>query len=638
MCGIVGYVGLDAPITKERLSAMRDTMVHRGPDGDGIFVSTEENAAVGLGHRRLAIIDTREIGLQPLSNEDGTIHAIFNGEIYNFRELREELIAHGHVFRTLTDTEVLVHLYEDRGDNLLSYIYGMFAFAIWDAKNHRLFLARDRLGKKPLYYAWNNRGTLFFASEIKALLTSGCIDDTIDLQALHDYLALNYVPGPRSMLAAINKLPPAHALIWEDGKIRQFRYWNLNFHSVDPERRFKQQSMHESARETLKMLDGAVQRRLVSDVPIGMFLSGGVDSTAILMCMAENTSLPVKAFTIGFEETSYDESDYAKIAAQSFGAEHHIAIVRPDADTFLGSISEAFDEPYADSSAIPLWYLCRFAREYVTVALGGDGGDELYAGYLTHSAYRIANLYRHLPDVLRNRVIPALVSRLPVSHSKVSFDLRARQFVAAASQNPACAHYGYKEFLSEEARAELRAIPAPDIEPTVRLFEAAFRAHKFADTLDAVLYSDFQLYLPDDILVKTDRMSMIHSLEVRSPFLDHLLVEQAASLPAHYKLWGLRGKHILRKALKGFLPTRILRRRKAGFNVPMAQWLNGPLRSIVRDMLAQDMVTRIGIWSAPAVNRLMVEHEARRQDNSRSIWALLMFMLWNERFRHGKPI
>ncbi len=632
MCGIVGYAGLRPPVDPERLARMRDRLAHRGPDDAGLWHHADEGAAVGFGHRRLSIIDTRVVGRQPMATADGKLHIVFNGEIYNYASIRERLVAHGHAFATRTDTEVLLYLYRERGEAMLDELCGMFAFAIWDAEKRSLLVARDRVGKKPLYVAEPGDGTLLFASEIKGLLASGLVDDRVDLQAHHDYLALNYVPGPRTMFAGVTKLPAAHALVWEAGRTRTFRYWDQTFHSEGPR---KAPGIAAAARRVREALDTAVRRRLVADVPLGMFLSGGIDSTAVLGSMTRLGANPVKAFTIRFDEASYDESSYARLAARTYGAEHHEEVVRPDAGTFLEPLVEAFDEPYADSSAVPMWYLCRLARRHVTVALGGDGGDEVFAGYRTHVAYRLANAYRRLPPKVRDGLVPALVARLPVSHRKVSFDLKARQFVAAAALPPADAHFGFKEFLSDAARRELLAAPF-DPEPTVRLFRQAFAAHAFGDGLDGVLYSDFQIYLPDDILVKADRMSMIHGLEARAPFLDHELVELAASLPSSYKLAGTRTKNVLKLALWGRAPLRILERGKAGFNVPMAQWLLGPLRGLLWDKLSSGGVRRLGLWNSDTVQRLLREHETRTRDRSRTLWAMLMFVLWNERHRGGR--
>lgn len=645
MCGIVGFVGARAAVTRQRLVRMRDTLRHRGPDDAGVWYHAADDVAVGLGHRRLSIIDTRELGRQPMTNEDGSVRVVFNGEIYGFQALRADLLARGHTFATRTDTEVLVHLYEERGPDMVSDLDGMFAFALWDARRRRLVLARDRMGIKPLFVAdgratAGQSGALYFASELKAILASRDIDDAIDHQAAHDFLGLTYTPGPRTMLRGARKLPPGHVLVWEDGRATTRRYWRQRFHTVRDPRRANGSgtpTLAEAADEVLTRLRRSVQRRMISDVPLGMFLSGGIDSSAVLACMSEVSDRPVKAFTISFEEAGYDESDYARVAAQTFGAEHHVETVRPDPDTFMGPLVESFDEPYADSSAIPLWYLCRLARQHVTVALGGDGGDELYAGYRTHRAWRAANLYRRLPKTLRDRLIPAAVERLPVSHGKVSFDLKARQFVAAAAGAPAAAHCGFKTFLSEDARDALRTADAAALEPSVRLFEAAFGAAPFGDGLEAVLHSDFELYLPDDILVKVDRMSMAHSLEARVPFLDHELVEHAAGLPGWHKLFGFRTKHVLKRALRGRVPWRILERPKAGFNVPMARWLCEDLRTLARDTLAPSRVRTVGLWSPEEVTRMLDAHESRERDLSRPIWSMLVFMLWNDRHRGGRP-
>jgi asparagine synthase (glutamine-hydrolysing) len=636
MCGLVGYVGNTVPVDGPRLERMRDTMTHRGPDGAGIFTFADDTVAVGLGHRRLSIIDTRVVGAQPMHNEDASLTLVFNGEIYNFAALRRELEATGrHTFRTRTDTEVILHLYEECGPSVVERLEGMFAIALWDARERQLLLARDRMGKKPLHYGFDTRGNLLFASELKALLASGCLDDGIDLQAHHDYLSLNYVPGPRTMFRGISKLPAAHAMLWRAGSTRTWRYWDQRFRStLTPPPPAPGEA--EAARQTLDLLRTCVRDRMVADVPLGTFLSGGIDSSAVLMCMAEAAPRPVEAFTIRFEEAGYDESRQAAEVARRFGAHHHVETVRPEAGTFLAPLVATLDEPYADSSAIPLWYLARLARRHVTVALGGDGGDELYAGYRTHKAFRVAQLWHRLPAFVRERVAPALVDRLPVSHAKVSFDLKARQFVAAANGTPAEAHYGYKAFLSEAARHALLAHDDPTLAPTVRLFTEAFAAHPFGDALEAVLYSDFRIYLPDDILVKVDRMTMAHGLEARSPFLDHRLVEHAAALPSRYKLLGLRTKHLLRRALWGKLPLGVLERKKAGFNVPMAAWLLGDMRSILRDTLSRTRVQALGLWSPDAVEALMTAHERRERDTSRTLWALLCFAAWNDHHRGGR--
>lgn len=629
MCGLVGYVGPTPPVDRARLAHMRDTLAHRGPDDADLWTTTDDGCAVGLAHRRLAIVDLSVAGRQPMAR-DG-LRVVFNGEIYSHRALRQRLEADGARFTTETDTEVLPALYRRHGLDMVDQLDGMFAFALWDAGQRRLLLARDRLGIKPLFYAHRADGTLLFASEIKALLASHAIDDTIDPQALHDYLGLNYVPGPRTMLRGIRQLPPGHALLWQDGAVRIWRWWQPDFTETPRPPRFS-----EAADRTRTLLIDAVQRRLMADVPVGMFLSGGIDSTAVLWALRALGVERPKAFTIRFAEASYDESPVAARVATALGAEHHVETVTPDLDTVLGPLTAAMDQPYADSSAIPLWYLCRLARRHVTVALGGDGGDEVFAGYRTHLAWRLAGWWRRLPSVVRDAWVPALVQRLPVSHAKVSFDLKARAFVDAASRPALEAHYRFKQFLTEDARRALTTAEEP-VSPTVRLFERAAAAPTAGEGLHRVLAADLAVYLPDDILVKVDRISMLHGLEARVPFLDHTLVERVARWPAAYKLRGLVTKAALRRALAGRVPGEVLTRRKAGFNVPMARWLDGPLRPLVETLLAPSAVAQTGVWRPEAVQRLITEHRGRHRDHSRPLWAMLCFMLFERHHRRRAP-
>ncbi len=558
---------------------------------------------------------------------------VYNGEFYGFQSHRERLLRQGYPFKTRTDTEVILALYEERGIDFLQAVDGMFAIALWDVQRERLILARDRLGIKPLFYATAHDGSLVFGSEIKALLASKMIDDSIDHQALHDYLGLNYVPGPRTMMRGIKSLSPGQVLIYEQGRLELRTYWHQTFASqmVSPYAR----DYNEGQIDVIEALQSAVDARMISDVPLGMFLSGGIDSTAILMAMSQSSSRPVDAFTIRFEQDTYDESDHARVAAKHFGARHHVETVNPDPDVFLGPLVETLDQPYADSSAIPLWYLCRMASQHVTVALGGDGGDELFAGYRTHLAWRLAKVWRLLPRVVRDRLIPSVVQRLPVSHKKVSFDLKAKAFTAAAARPAIDAHYQFKEFMSEDARHAL-AESETTLEPTVRLFRVAAESFSDPTTLDAMLAADFSIYLPDDILVKVDRMSMAHSLEARVPFLDHNFVQEVAAMPTTFKLRGLRTKAILKDALRERVPDQLLKRSKAGFNVPMASWLLGPLSGLLKDLLAPETIKRVGLWSPAKVLKLIEEHETMERDHSRTLWAMVCFMLFNERFRAGR--
>ena len=634
MCGFVGYIGHGAWLSRQRLVHMRDTLTHRGPDDAGIWLGQTPRAAVGLAHRRLSIIDTRSVGRQPMTDSSGQVAIVFNGEFYGYLDARRTLETKGHQFRTQTDTEVILALYREYGSDFVHHVDGMFALALWDKSQNRLVLARDRMGIKPLFYSALANGALVFGSEIKALLASKSIDDSIDLQAHHDYLGLNYVPGPQTMISSIKKLRPGHTLIWSPEGLSCKPYWTHPLESLSAPP--NPPSFKQAASQVYIDLKRAVERRMVSDVPLGMFLSGGIDSTAVLMAMSQASKQPIQAFTIGFDEATYDESNHARIAAEAFNAQHHVEVVRPDFRTFLEPLVEIMDEPFADSSVIPLWYLCRLARKHVTVALGGDGGDEVFAGYRTHFAWQLAKVWRQLPGLVRQRLVPSLIDRLPVSHGKVSLDLKLRAFVGAASHPAIDAHCYFKQFMTEDARHELGQHNSA-IDETVRLFRNSIQSMPDKESLRAVLRSDFSVYLPDDILVKTDRVSMAHGLEARVPFLDVALGKTVAQYPDHYTLRGLTTKAVLKKALYGKVPHSLLRRKKAGFNVPMAQWLSGPMNTLMRQLLAPGMVRRCGLWRTSVVDRIISEHENRHRDHSRTLWALMCFMLFNERFRNGRP-
>lgn len=638
MCGIVGYVGPRPPVDRERLAAMRDTLAHRGPDGAGLWTHADARCAVGLAHRRLAIVDRGPAGAQPMAHAG--LRVAFNGEIYGHAALRRALEDEGHRFASRCDTEVIPALYRARGLGLLDALDGMFAFALWDPAARRLLLARDRLGIKPLFIA-EAGGGLMFASETKALLAAGTLDRAIDPQALHDYLGLTYVPGPRTLLRAVRQLPPGHAIEWRDGRVRQWRYWRPVMASSRLRPPDPPPPPAEAAAGIRGALVEAVRARLMGEVPVGVFLSGGLDSAAILWAMREaGAALP--AFTIRFDDARFDESRQAAATARALGARHHVETVRPDPAAIVDALAPAMDQPFADSSAIPLWHLCRVARRHVTVALGGDGGDEVFAGYRTHVAWWLAKAWRRLPARVREDLAPALAARLPVRHGKVGLDVKARAFVDAASRPPIEAHARFKQFLSEGIRHDLMPstmpyhMPPDAIRPTARLFERAARDPGAGDGLDAILAADLAVYLPDDILVKADRMSMLHGLELRVPFLDHRLVESAARLPATHKLRGPITKLALRRALWGRLPTAVLTRRKAGFNVPMAAWLLGPLAPLLDELLAPAALRRSGLLDPAPVGRLIAEHRARHVDHSRALWAMLCLMLFDRHHREPR--
>jgi asparagine synthase (glutamine-hydrolysing) len=630
MCGIAGEMRrtLGERASAERVRAMCDVMVHRGPDSFGSYVQDE----MALGMRRLAIVDV-DGGQQPLGNEDGSVQVVCNGEIYNAPALMRELEARGHRLRTRSDVEVVAHVYEEEGVDVASKLDGMFAFALWDAKAHRLVLGRDRVGIKPLYVA-SVGDRLVWGSEPKCLIAGG-LDPQIDFQALHDYLTLGYVPGPASIFAGVEQLPPGHVLVASPGSEPELRpYWSLRGHVASPPER---RSEAEWQAELLRTLRGAVESHLMSDVPLGVFLSGGVDSGSIVALMHDLGVSPIRTFTIGFEEKSFSEADTAREVAKRYGTEHHELIVRPDAVALLPRLVRSFDEPFADSSAIPVYHVSELARRHVKVALSGEGGDEVLAGYETYRARRVAALYSRLPQAIGSRLVPAMVCRLPVSHAKVSFDYKAKRFVTGAYLPPAAAHLWWKTILDDDAKAALYADGvAVDAKPTVRLFEALFRESD-GDELDRLQYLDAKLYLPADILVKVDRMSMLHSLEARVPFLDRSMMELSRRIPSRLRLRGMTTKYLLRRAMADRLPPSVVNGKKRGFNVPMPSWLAGGLRDFTRDVLSPQRLRRQGLFKPAAVERLVSDHLARRIDYSRAIWSLLVLSVWQDEMLRDVP-
>ncbi len=608
--------------------AMCDVMVHRGPDSFGQFLHSE----VALGMRRLAIVDV-EGGKQPLGNEDGSVQVVCNGEIYNAPQLTKELLARGHTLRTRSDVEVIAHLYEEEGVNVARKLDGMFAFAIWDAKEHRLVLGRDRIGIKPLYVTQVG-DRLLWGSEAKCLLAGG-LEPKLDPQALHDYLTLGYVPGPASIFAGTTQLPPGHILVAEPMKKRVTTeaYWELRGHATHTEQR----SEADWQAELTRTLRAAVESHLMADVPLGVFLSGGLDSGTIVALMSELGVSPIRTFTIGFEEKSFSETDTAREVAQKYGTEHHELIVRPDAVSLLPKLVRYFDEPFADSSAIPVYHVSELARRHVKVVLSGEGGDEVLAGYETYRARRIAAMYARLPRAIGAGLVPAIVRRLPVSHAKVSFDYKAKRFVTGAYLPPAEGHLWWKTILTEELKAGLYARGAgKGVAPTARLFSQLFDESDGGE-LDRLQYVDARLYLPADILVKVDRMSMAHSLEARVPFLDRAMVELTRRIPPRLRMRGLTTKYLLRKAMAERLPASVLQGKKRGFNVPMPAWLSGGLRDFTRDVLGPARLRRQGLFEPAAVDRLVQDHLAKRADHSRAIWTLLVLSVWQDEMLRDLP-
>ncbi len=586
------------------------TLAHRGPDADGLVIDSR----AGLAARRLAIIDL-ETGDQPLANEDGSVHVVQNGEIYNYRVLRDELVRAGHIFSSAGDTEVLAHLYEEHGEEFPLRLRGMFAVAVWDAAGGRLVLARDPYGIKPLYYRSHGR-TLEFASELRALPRG-----SIDLDAVEAFLAFNVVPSPLTIFADVRKLPAGHVLVWQGGDVRVERYARRAPVDAGDVRRDEPEEL---ARELRERIRNSVRAHLVADVPVGVLLSGGVDSALLTAIAAEETSGRLQTFTIGFEERSFDETADARRVAQRYATDHHELVLRPDAARLLPALAEAFDEPFADSSALPTYLVSELAARTVKVALSGEGGDELFGGYYTYAA-----------DLLAQRVGGAarlaspLVERLPVSTSRASFDFRAKRFVRAAHLSPLERHHGWREIFSADARAELTGRKHP-FDP-VDLLRSRFAETAGSELLSRLQDVDLGTYLVDDLLTKTDRAAMAHSLEARVPFLDDAVSELALALPTRLKVRGLRKKILLRRAAAPLLPHAIVNGRKRGFSIPAAAWLRGQLEPFAREVLAPATLRRQGYFDPAAVGRLLDAHNAGREDCSRQLWGLLAFTLWHER-------
>lgn len=629
MCGLCGKVYYDPsrPVERSTLVRMCDTIGHRGPDADGFYL----NGPVGLGSRRLSIIDV-EGGRMPIPNEDETIWIVYNGEIYNFPKLRTLLEQRGHRFATHSDTETIVHLYEEKGDDFARHLNGMFALAIWDDRRKRLVLARDQLGVKPLYYAVLD-DRLVFGSEIKCLLADG-VDRTIDRVALHDYLSFNYVPGPRSMFAAIRKLPPGHILTF-DAATRQVtvtQYWDLPEPDVSG---FRANGRGHLDDELLDLLRQVVRDQMISDVPIGAFLSGGIDSSLVVALMSECSDRSVKTFSLGFQEQSYSELPYARVVAQRFKTEHHELTLEPNAQDLVAAMSEYFDEPFADSSSIAVYAVSKLAADHVKVALSGDGGDELFGGYYTYQADRLASIYRRLPKAISTRFLPWLVDRMPVSDGKASLDFKLRRFMTGGTLAPLQAHYAWKAYFSEDAKMRLYGPlngHAQELRPSVRLLEQYHDGYHSPDWLNRLLYVDMKVQLVDDMLTKVDRMSMAHSLEVRVPLLDLRLVEFMSQVSSDLKVRRMTLKYLLRRVARRVLPKEIFARKKAGFTVPIASWVKGDLKDMVREHLSPQRLAAQGIFDPHAVEGLLDAHYRGTRNHSHNIWTLLMFSLWYERY------
>ncbi len=626
MCGIAGVVYADPghPVDLNLLRQMTHVMAHRGPDADGFHIGR----GVGLGHRRLSIIDVAG-GDQPIYNEDRTKAVILNGEIYNFQELREELEARSHRFLTRSDTEAIVHAYEEYGVACLERLRGMFAFALWDGSARRLLLARDRVGKKPLYYAQDGE-RLCFASELKALLQDPALKRAINLEALDDYFSFGAIPPPETIFEGIAQLPPAHYLVWERGVARLAEYWDV------PQEELVPRSEGEALEAFDEVFGEAVRVRLVSDVPLGAFLSGGVDSSAVVEAMARLSKRPVLTTSVGFRESAFSELDHARAVANTVRSDHREVIVRPAAAGILPRLVWHLDEPFADSSALPTYYVSKAARERVTVALSGDGGDEVFAGYQRRYGLNRwdARLRRRLPAWLRTEVLGPLGAVYPKA-DWLPRALRGRYFLQNLGTTFERAYFNDLSLFRSEEKALLLSpefqVHLNGRDPFVR-FARHFERVRGLDPLNRLLYVDLKTWLPNDILVKVDRMSMANSLEVRSPFLDHKVIEFAATVPPELKYRGRISKYLVKRHLEGRMPRSVIYRPKQGFEIPLVEWLRGELREMAHDLLFSSRTVARGYVRAERVRDLWRNHQRGVRDHSSHLWALMLLELWHRTF------
>jgi asparagine synthase (glutamine-hydrolysing) len=629
MCGIAGMFGPEESMSPERraelLAQMCRVIEHRGPDDEGFHI----DGGLAIGMRRLSIIDLFT-GRQPISNEDGSVTIVFNGEIYNFKELRDNLIRRGHTFETGTDTETIVHLYEEEGERCVEQLRGMFAFAIWDKRERKLFIARDRVGVKPIHYCVTG-DTLIFASEIKSILQHPQVRREVNLEAISDFLTFGYVPDPASAFRGIFKLEPGHTLTFKDGRLTTKRYWDFDYH---------QNGAGEPARDEryyteriLELISESIRLRLVSDVPLGAFLSGGIDSSTVVAMMAREMDRPVKTFSIGFTESSFDELHYARIAAKHFKTEHHEFIVSPDVCKLVDEIIWHHDEPFADVSSIPTYIVSKMAREHVTVILSGDGGDELFGGYERYLVDRKRSLFGHIPGFVRrnlmlraSRAIPrAMYGKNFLRNAALDSDARYVDSISYFDED------SKRHLLSGEVRGRLNG------RDSSCEFRRLLAMPQSLERLDHLLYLDSKTYLPGDILTKVDRMSMAHSIEAREPLLDHKLIEFVQTIPASLKLRGSVGKHILKAAVRGLIPDEIINRRKQGFGVPIRHWFNNELRELLYDTLTDRRTRQRGYFNQKVVEEILEEHRRGRRDNSTHLWGLLTLELWHRHFIDRTP-
>jgi len=625
MCGIVGKYNFrtNEPVSLDLIGSMCDKIIYRGPDDGGIYAE----GPIGLGHRRLSIIDLSPLGHQPMSTADGSLWIVFNGEIYNFQSLRKELVSRGYVFRSDCDTEVILYLYKEFGADCLKYMRGMFAFAIWDVQKSQLFLARDRIGKKPLFYYYDGN-TFIFASEIKCILVDPAVKKAINYQAFYDYFKYMYVPDPKTIYSSIYTLEPGYAMVCSKDGIRKNQYWDVSFTQAS----YKDSG--EVSEALLHILKEAVRLRMISDVPLGAFLSGGVDSSGIVALMAQQQESPVTTCSIGFDSSDYDELEFARTIATQFKTDHHEFTVKENAEEILDGLAYHFDEPFADSSEVPTYYVSKLAKRRVTVALSGDGGDENFAGYEKYFFDDVENrLRRRIPGFLRRPIFPVLSGLLSAGHTRVF--QRGATLLKALSHESAYGFYltnsAFDDDLWESAITDDVKRSIGDYDP----FSVTDYYYNKADTddhLSRILYVDLKTYLPGDILVKVDRMSMAHSLEVRAPILDHNVIEFAASLQSSLKYNHGEKKYILKQAFEKILPPAVMYRKKMGFSVPLADWLRGELKDFASDCILGKDTGLTNFFRREPLRKIWDLHQTRKRNYGIMLWILLKFELWHRTF------
>jgi len=629
MCGICGIMPLgssSASIEEELVQRMTDTLAHRGPNDSGIW----SNEDIALGHRRLSVIDLSNAGHQPMTNEDDNIIVVFNGEIYNFKELKEKykLEENGHIFKSNTDTEVLLHLYEEIGLEMIPELNGMFAIAIWDNNNKQLHLIRDRYGIKPFFYQQDEKH-FRFGSEIKAIISDSRVERKASIQALHDYLTFNYIPGTQTAFEGIYEIPPGHYMTVNlDGDSQQQRYWDLKFitdNSITEE---------EAIKKSLQLMEKSLERRLIADVPIGVFLSGGLDSSTLVALMSEHTKEPIHTYAIGFKDQSFNELPFAKIVADEFKTIHKEVIITAEmVEQLLSKYLSYIDEPYGDGSAIPTYYLSEIAKDEVVVVLSGEGGDEAFAGYETYAAYKVSRWFSKIPGFIRNKVIAPVINKLPVSDKKLSLEFKLKRFLGGQNLSPEQSHLWWRIVLTESQKSDLYSeniTNSSTVKPSVRHFTENYKKSQASDTLSKLMHIDSTIFLPDDLMIKNDRMTMAHSLEARVPFTDPELTSFLASVPPKLKMKHMRKKHIMRLAMKDKLPNSIINKKKVGLEMPYSKWLKNELLELMMKYLGPENINNTGLFKPERVKGLIDEHLSGKRDNGRALWGMLNYMMWYE--------